>query len=94
VSKTGSVGYGPINPMFPRTPIELHEGWILGKERMIVPRSIENVVWEKAGRPVVHLFDVNGREVKGRNFARITKQGGKWSVTLKLNDWDEIAVVE
>ena len=90
----GSGEYGPVNHMFPMTPIELHEGWILGKERIITARSIHNVLWEKADKPIVHLFDIKGREVKGREFSQIARQAGKWSISLKLNDWEEIAVVE
>ena len=90
----GSGEYGPINHMFPITPVRLFEGGIVGKERIITAKSLENVLWDKAGKPIVHLFDITGREVKDRDFARIYRQGGKWSINLKLNDWEEIAVIE
>ncbi|MDW8368432.1 MAG: hypothetical protein RMK49_21515, partial [Abditibacteriales bacterium] len=35
----GSGAYGPINHMFPLTPIALHEGWIEGAERIITAVS-------------------------------------------------------
>ena len=90
----GSGAYGPVNHMFPTTAIELHEGWILGKERIITARSIDDVAWEKDGKPIVTLFDIKGREVKGRDIARIAERAGTWSVSIALNDWEEIAVVE
>jgi hypothetical protein len=31
--------YGAFNHMYPITPVELHEGWILGKERIITAVS-------------------------------------------------------
>ena len=90
----GSGEYGPLNHMYPITPLELHEGWVLGKERIITAISLKDVLWEKKTRPIVHLFDIAGREVTGRDFASIERHGAEWSISLKLNDWGEIAVVE
>ena len=87
----GAGAYGPVNHMFPFTPVELHEGWLVGKERVItcVSRAFE---WPRADRPRCLLFDLRGRE-KPHAFA-LTRAGAGWRVAVKLDDWNEIAVIE
>lgn len=87
----GSGAYGPINHMFPITPVELREGGIVGKERIITCVS-GAFVWLAADKPAVHLFDLDGRE-SAHAFA-ITRSGKGWKVDVKLKDWAEIAVIE
>ena len=84
-------GYGPINNMFPFTPVELHSGWLVGKERTIscVSGSMPYLGTE---RPTVSVFDLNGRAVK--NSSDINREGDKWIVDLILNDWSEVAIIE
>ncbi|MDX9974752.1 MAG: hypothetical protein RBU21_17330, partial [FCB group bacterium] len=61
----GLGGYGAVNHMFPFTPVELHQGWVRGKERIITCVS-GNFNWEsEGGRPRVFVFDRNGLEKKG-----------------------------
>jgi hypothetical protein len=90
-SGDGSGEYGPINHMFPITPIELHKGWILGKERIITCVS-GRYLWRNANPPVIHLFDLRGREVP--HTISPTQADGNWQVDLKLTDWAQIAVME
>jgi len=92
-SGPGSGEYGPINHMFPITPIEIHEGWILGKERVISARSIA-FDWHKQGRPLVHIFDLAGREGDVGSACHIVGANDAWHIVLTLRDWQEIAVVE
>lgn len=87
---TGSGEYGPINHMFPFTPVALHEGWIEGRERTITCRS-GTYAWHRSTKPVVRLFGLDGREKA--NGARVEKHHSEWSVTLPLQDWAEIAVI-
>ncbi|NOX55928.1 MAG: LamG domain-containing protein [Planctomycetes bacterium] len=87
----GSGEYGPINHMFPITPLELHKGWILGKERIITCVSGE-YDWDSPRRPVVHLFDLRGRPVD-HDF-RIVQVRHGWQVRIELQDWAQIAVIE
>jgi hypothetical protein len=86
----GSGEYGPINHMFPITPITLNEGWIEGKERTITCVS-GMYTWRHRNKPTIHLFDLNGRE-KPHN-ARLTRFNEGWKVQVKLRDWAEIAVM-
>ena len=89
----GSGEYGPINHMFPITPVELHEGWILGREKIVTARSLD-LVWEKDGRPEVHLFDIRGRQIPAGDHVTVGGEGGRWSLRLNIEDWEQIAVVE
>ncbi|MBU0477655.1 LamG domain-containing protein [bacterium] len=87
----GSGEYGPINHMFPLTPVALHEGWIEGKERIITAIS-GTYYWYNEKKPNIFLFDINGRE-RGNSFEVIKDKKG-WQVKVNLKDWEEIAVIE
>jgi len=89
----GSGEFGPINRMFPLTPVELHKGWVLGKERIISCVSVDTL-WEQEGEPAVRVFDLSGREKDSGDCCRIKKEAGEWRISLRLEDWQEIAVVE
>ena len=87
----GSGDYGPINHMFPITPVELREGCVVGKERIVT--CVSGVFdWPAPGKPIVHLFDRDGREIIP-TFA-ITRSRKGWKADLKLKDWAEIGVIE
>lgn len=47
--------------MFPITPLELHEGTIIGRERIVTSRS-GLFGWGDSSRHEVHVFDDQGRE--------------------------------
>jgi len=87
----GAGEYGPLNHMFPFTPEELHEGWLLGRERIItcVSRTFQ---WPHVDEPACFLFDLHGRE-KPHTF-QTTQTGNAWQVEVGLSDWNEIAVIE
>jgi len=90
-SGPGSGEYGPINHMYPITPLELHKGWILGKERIITCVS-GTYTWSHASRPAVYRFDLTGREIPHSFAVRRLPQG--WKVEVKITDWAEIVVIE
>ncbi|MBN2293455.1 MAG: hypothetical protein JXM70_13580 [Pirellulales bacterium] len=90
-SGPGAGEYGPVNHMFPFTPVELHEGWLVGRERTIT--CVSGVYkWAEAREPKCLLFDLHGR-VKPGDFV-LKRVGDGWEVTVKLDDWNEIAVIE
>jgi hypothetical protein len=60
--------------MFPITPLELHEGYLLGRERIVTNRS-GLFGWGDQGRHEVHVFDDQGREVPGFKTRMIVKDG-------------------
>jgi len=89
--KPGGGGYGVLNHMFPFTAVELHEGWVVGKERIITCVS-GTFHWPHEARPVCTRFDITGMPKEG-GFT-IERTGGGWDVAVSLNDWNETAVIE
>ena len=60
--------------MFPITPIELHEGYIIGEERIVTNRS-GLYGWNTTDRHGVHVFDGRGREALDFNAPTRTIDG-------------------
>lgn len=87
----GSGEYGPINHAFPITPVELFEGGIIGRERIIscVSRRFR---WPATQKPTVLVFGRDGRQVPSDTHIVRAKEG--WSIMLRLDDWNQIAVIE
>ena len=69
--------------MFPFTPVELHAGWLVGRERILTAVSGE-FGW-RGEKPDVDVFVFNelGREVKGYPYATRDTEKGR-IVTLEL----------
>ena len=86
----GGGEYGVLNHMFPFTPVELHEGWVVGKERIITAVSGE-FTWPHPAKPTCLRFDLRGMPVEGGFELRRT-QGG-WQVKAALTDWKQTAVI-
>ncbi len=87
----GAGGYGPLNHMYPFTPIELHAGWLIGKERIITCVS-RTFAWPYPDKPICVRFDLHGLEKP--NAFQVRHHGNGWQVIVKLDDWNEIAVLE
>jgi hypothetical protein len=87
----GSGEYGPVNYMFPLTPVRLFEGGIVGRERTITCVS-GSYPWEHPEPPRVLTFGPDGREKQAE--ARLTRRGDAWQVDFQLDDWNEIGVIE
>ena len=83
--------YELCNLMFPFTPRELHEGWVYGKERLVTAVSGTFVV-DGEGRPDVFRFDRAARPVVD-NLPTVTGVPGRWTVEVRLDDWNETAVI-
>ena len=88
---TKNVGYGPVNHMFPFTPVKLGAGTLIGKERIITCLSGE-YIWAHPEKPDCLLFDRQGFEKTG-DF-EITQTPKGWKVKVKLADWTEVATIE
>ena len=87
----GAGEYGVINYMYPFTPVELHEGWLVGQERTITAIS-GNYKWNHLEKPVCLVFDLKGKRVATPN-VRMIQKGKAWQVNLKISDWNETAVI-
>lgn len=90
-SGPGAGEYGIINHMFPFTPVELHAGYLIGKERILTAKS-GNFLWAHSDKPICRVFDLKGKEVKPQ--VQMTRKGNGWNVNLKINDWNMAAVIE
>ncbi len=60
--------------MFPFTPIELHEGWIVGKERILANRS-GLFGWGDTSGFTWHVFDADGKPTDGKEVKRVVRDG-------------------
>jgi hypothetical protein len=84
--------------MFPITPIELHEGFIIGKERIITNRS-GLFGWNDKSQHEIHIFDRTGREVEIKDIKAPTvaktyeKDGARWT-ELRLGEGWSAAIIK
>ncbi len=85
--KTG--GYGLLNHMYPITPMELGEGFIIGKERILTAVSRSFITAQKPMKLL--CFDDRGRE-KEIPFA-VSKTTKGWKTDVKLHDWNETCTI-
>jgi hypothetical protein len=81
-----------VNHMFPFTPVELHEGWVLGNERLITCVS-GDFPWPYEREPKPLFFDGHGRKKTAAPSAFIQNREAK-TISIQLKDWWESAVVE
>ena len=85
--------YGPINHMYPITPVELHRGWVKGKERIVSCVSYKTL-WNRAEKPAALRFDAVGRAVPVKDAVKISGKPGAWQIEVKINDWKEFLILE
>ncbi len=72
--------------MFPTTPIELDEGYIIGKERIVTNRS-GLFGWGDISGHEVHVFNAGGREVSDFNALTKTIEGKIYSELRLAEGW-------
>jgi len=83
--------------MFPITPLELHHGYIIGKERIVTNRS-SVFGWNDNAKHEVHVFDNTGREVDLKNIKAPTvvktyeKDGKTWT-EIRIGEGWSAAIV-
>lgn len=88
-----SGGYGPVNHSFPMTPVELHRGWLKGRERIVSCVSYKTI-WNKQERPIPLRFDKIGREISVGNAVAISGEAGAWNIEVDIDDWNEFLILE
>ncbi len=64
--------------MFPITPLELHQGYIIGTDRIITNRS-GLFGWGDDSQHEVHVFDDEGREVPEFKAPTVVREGGTFT---------------
>ncbi|MEA3403870.1 MAG: sugar-binding protein [Armatimonadota bacterium] len=77
--------------MFPITPVELHEGYIIGEERIITNRS-GLFGWGDDSRHEVRVFDEDGREVEGFDAPLQTRDGSTFT-ELRIAEGYSAAII-
>jgi hypothetical protein len=77
--------------MFPITPVELHEGYIIGQERIVTNRS-GLFGWGDSSRHEVHVFDDQGREAVNFKAATVVRDGSTFT-ELRLPEDYSAAIV-
>ncbi len=77
--------------MFPMTPIELHEGYIIGRERIITKKS-GCFGWGDASRHETHVFDDTGREVPDFAAPQVERDGKRYSEVRIAEGWSAAVV--
>jgi hypothetical protein len=60
--------------MYPFTPIELHSGYVIGKERILTNRS-GLFGWGDQSKFEVHVFDREGKETGEIHVAKVEREG-------------------
>ncbi len=80
-----------VHYMYPITPVELHAGYILGKERIITKVS-GLFGWNDASEHEVHVFDDTGREVEGFHAPQHQEGGKTWTELRIAEDWSAAIV--
>jgi len=77
--------------MYPFTPVELHEGFVIGAERILTNRS-GRFGWGDASRHEVHVFDDTGKEVEGF-IAPTIELDGKTFTELRIAEGWSAAII-
>jgi hypothetical protein len=77
--------------MYPITPVELHEGYIIAKERILTNRS-GLFGWGDASKHEVHVFDDTGREVPGFRAPLLIQNGATFTELRIAEGWSAAIV--
>lgn len=77
--------------MFPITPIELHQGYIIGKERILTNRS-GLFGWGDSSKHEVHVFDDKGKEAPDFKAPTVVKDGKTFTELRLAEDWSAAIV--
>ncbi len=77
--------------MFPITPLEIHAGYVLGRERIITKTS-GLFGWGDMSGHEVHVYDDTGREVPGFNAPRVVEDNAAWTELRIAEDWSAAIV--
>jgi len=79
--------------MYPITPLELHEGYIIAKERILTNRS-GLFGWGDASKHEVHVFDDTGREVRDFKAPTVERNGATFTELRIAEGWSAAIVRE
>lgn len=87
----GEVYHTFTDHLYPLTPLELHPGYIIARERIVTNRS-GMFGWEDASKHEIHVYDHEGREVRDHKLKTVSVDGRIWSEIRLPEDWSAIIV--
>ena len=79
--------------MYPITPLELHEGWIVGRERILTKRS-GLFGWGDNSRHEVRAYDENGRELRDFKAPLVQRDGANFSELRLGEGWSAVVIAK
>ena len=77
--------------MFPATPMELHPGYLIARERIVTKKS-GIYGWRDNSRHEVHVYDHNGREVKNFTAPQLKKENAVWTELRLPEDYSAVII--
>lgn len=77
--------------LFPFTPVELNEGFLIGRERTVTAISRSFSIAGNAP-PEIRHYDREGFYTKHTG-CTVTGKPGAWNVDVKLDDWNEVTII-
>ena len=77
--------------MYPTTPLELHKGYVIGKER-IVTKTSGRFGWNDASEHTVRVFNAVGQEVKEHGMKTVTIDGRTFTDIRLAGDWSAVII--
>ncbi|MBM3999992.1 MAG: hypothetical protein FJ297_10720 [Planctomycetes bacterium] len=77
--------------MYPATPLELHDGYVIARERIVTKRS-GLFGWRDGARHETHVFDAEGREVPDFQAPSVTRDGFSLTELRLPEDWSAVVI--
>lgn len=77
--------------MYPFTPVELHEGFVIGEERILTKRS-GRFGWGDRSKHEIHAYDEHGRELAGFKAPIVEHDGALYTEVRLAENWSAAIV--
>lgn len=88
---TGAIYPTITDHAFPCTPIEIHAGYVIGKERIVTKKS-GRYGWLDNSKHTIYVYDHTGREVKKHNMKTTNINGKTYSDIRLAEGWSAVIV--
>jgi hypothetical protein len=90
-NQNSNENYSNMNDIFPIDVVEIGEGYVLGKVKAITAVSKTFIVNKKQ---MPKLFIYNQGKVVNKKIAARKLRENQWEVNVKIDNWNEIAIVK
>ena len=88
---TGAIYHTVTDHLYPSTPMEIHNGYMIAEERIVTIRS-GYFGWEDNSGHTIYVYDHTGREVKNHKLKTVKINGKTYSEIRLPQDWTAIIV--